>query len=83
MVGPLLTFAFLLLPPMIAFRLSTRFHAVPVIGGLVGAFIAFFGFLLSYSLDWPTSATDAVLGCAMLGAVTSVQWVLRLNRASA
>ena len=79
-VGPLLTFAFLLLPPMIALRLVRRFHAVPVVAGLVGGAIAFLGFVMSYSLDWPTGATDALLGCLLLGAVTLAQWAISLKR---
>ena len=80
-VGPLLTFAFLLLPPMVALRLAGRFHIVPVVAALVGALIGFAGFLLSYSLDWPTGATDALLGCIVLGAVTMAQWLLQMTRA--
>lgn len=78
-VGPLLTFAFLLLPPMVAFRLSNRFNVVPVMAGTIGGLIAFFGFVFSYFLDWPTGATNALLSCLLLGAVTSHQWMLRLK----
>lgn len=79
-VGPLLTFAFLLLPPMVGLRLAARFHIVPVVAGLTGGLIAFCGFLLSYALDWPTGATDALVGCLVLGAVTLGQWALALGR---
>ncbi len=79
--GPLLTFAFLLLPTMVGLRLARRFHAVPVVAALAGGLIALSGFLLSYSLDWPTGATDALLGCLVLGAVTLTQWMFHLARA--
>jgi zinc transport system permease protein len=75
MVGPLLTFAFVLLPPMIAFRLASRFQVVPVMAVLLGAFIAFSGFLVSYEFDWPTGPTDALIGCILLGLVTVSQWL--------
>jgi ABC-type Mn2+/Zn2+ transport system permease subunit len=75
MVGPLLTFAFVLLPPMIAFRLATRFQVVPVMAALLGSLIAFSGFIISYKFDWPTGPTDALLGCILLGLVTVSQWL--------
>ncbi len=82
-VGPLLTFAFLLLPPMVAIRLARRFHAVPVVAGVAGGGVAFLGFLVSYSLDWPTGPTNALLGCVVLGVVTLTQWMLHVKRAKA
>jgi len=75
MVGPLLTFAFVLLPPMIAFRLAPRFQVVPVIAVLFGALIAFSGFIVSYEFDWPTGPTDALIACILLGLVTVCQWL--------
>jgi manganese/iron transport system permease protein len=78
-VGPLLTFAFLLIPPMVAFRVSKRFHAVPLMAASMGGLIAFLGFVSSYFLDWPTGATNALLSCLLLGAVTSYQWLLHLK----
>ncbi|MDX1411590.1 MAG: iron chelate uptake ABC transporter family permease subunit [Nitrospirales bacterium] len=78
-VGPLLTFAFLLLPPMVAFRLSKRFRIVPSMAASFGGLIAFLGFVFSYFLDWPTGATNALLSCLLLGVVTSYQWVLHLK----
>ena len=80
MVGPLLTFAFLLLPPMIAFRMASRFHTMPVVAGLVGALLAFAGFILSYFLDWPTGATDALLACLILGFITIIHWMSQWMR---
>ena len=78
-VGPLLTFAFLLLPPMVAFRVSKSFHVVPLLAGIIGGLIAFFGFVFSYFLDWPTGATNALLSCLLLGSVTSYQWLRHLK----
>ena len=78
-VGPLLTFAFLLLPPLVALRISKRFHVVPGTAAFAGGLVAFFGFVLSYFLDWPTGATNALLSCLLLGAVTSYQWLFQLK----
>lgn len=82
MVGPLLTFAFLLIPTMIAIRLANRFFLVPLLGGIIGAFVAVNGFVVSYFLDWPTGATDAALACILLGMLTLGQWIARHVRPS-
>ena len=81
-VGPLLTFAFLLIPPMIAFQIATRFHAVPPVAAFMGGVIAFAGVLISYFLDWPTAATDALLGCLLLGTISVINGTLSLGRAN-
>ena len=77
MVGPLVTFGFLLLPPMIVIPLITGIHLLPFFAAAIGITIAGSGFLLSYSLDWPTGATDALLGCVLLAIVSTGQWVVR------
>ncbi len=82
MVGPLLTFAFLLLPTMIAIRVASRFFIVPILGGIIGAIIAVKGFILSYFLDWPTGATDSLLACLILALVSLIQWVSRKGNLS-
>ena len=79
-VGPLLTFAFLLIPPMIAFQMAKRFHAVPFVAAPIGGGIAFFGFLGSYFLDWPTGATDALLGGLLLVMISIINWTLTFGR---
>ncbi len=78
MVGPLLTFAFLLLPTMMAIQLAKRFFLVPLLGGILGAGIALVGFIVSFFMDWPTGATDSLLACIFLGVITLGQWLRRL-----
>ena len=77
MVGPLLTFALLLLPVMIAVQLAGRFFMVPILGASIGAFITFNGFIVSYFADWPTGATDALLACVVLAMVSFSRLVFR------
>ncbi len=77
MVGPLLTFAFLLLPTMIAIQLAKSFFLVPLLGGMLGAGVALIGFILSFYMDWPTGATDSLLACLLLGVITLGQWLRR------
>ncbi|GJL55142.1 MAG: membrane protein [Nitrospirales bacterium] len=83
MVGPLLTFAFLLLPVMTAERMAKRFSAMPIIAALLGVIIAFTGFVVSYFLDWPTSATDALVAYIILAMITVVRWMLTKKTAQA
>ncbi len=64
-VGPLVTFGFLLLPPLIARALSRSMVQFAVISCLVGVSSAFAGFCLAYRWDVPVGPTDV----ALLGAV--------------
>jgi manganese/zinc/iron transport system permease protein len=68
-VGPMLTFAFLIIPPLAVRRycrrMSTFFAASAGVGGLSGLA----GFYLSYHLDWPLGPADiAMTGLALLAA---------------
>ncbi len=82
MVGPLVTFGFLLLPPMIAMRMKIGIWVAPVLAAGVGVVIAFSGFLMSYQLDWPTGPTDVLLGCTLLAVVSIGQWCVQKLRSS-
>jgi ABC-type Mn2+/Zn2+ transport system permease subunit len=78
--GPLVTFGFLVAPPLTA-RLLTR-HMLPfslVAAGLGGA-TAFVGFYLAYRFDLPLGATDVTFACVLLLAVAVGQQGLRLVR---
>lgn len=75
MVGPLVTFAFLLLPPMIVLPMISGIHRLPILAATVGALIAGMGFLFSYALDWPTGPTDALLGCLVLSLTATTRWM--------
>jgi len=67
-VGPLVTFGFLLLPPLIAHPFARTMRQFALISSFIGGFAAFFGFALAYHWDFPVGATDIVL----LGAVLVV-----------
>ncbi|HWN94667.1 MAG TPA: metal ABC transporter permease [Methylomirabilota bacterium] len=60
-VGPLVTFGFLLLPPLIARTVSRNMAQLAFIGCLVGALSAFVGFCLAYRWDVPVGPTDVAL----------------------
>ncbi len=81
MVGPLVTFGFLLIPPLLAVRLGVHAYSVPLLASFFGMVIAFMGFILSYLMDWPTGATDALVACILLAVIVSGQKVLGLMAA--
>jgi ABC-type Mn2+/Zn2+ transport system permease subunit len=72
-VGPLVMFGFLIVPPMIAGRLAIGMRNVSIVAALVGAGIALAGFAAAYRLDWPTGPTDVALAGAVLAVVTAGQ----------
>ena len=69
-VGPLVMFGFLIVPPMIGGRLVVGMRSVSIVAALVGAGIALVGFDLAYRLDWPTGPTDVALAGVVLAVVT-------------
>jgi len=75
-VGPLVMFGFLIVPPMIAGRLVVGMRPVSIVAAMLGAGIALAGFAAAYRLDWPTGPTDVALAGAVLALVVAVQTVL-------
>src|SRR5438093_1903394 len=74
-VGPLVMFGFLIVPPMIAGRLALGMRNVSVMAAMLGAGVALVGFAAAYRLDWPTGPTDVALAGAVLAVVTAAQAV--------
>ncbi len=72
-VGPLVTFGFLLLPPMIAYQFARTMRQFALLSSFVGGLAAFAGFAFAYRWDYPVGATDVVL----LGIVLIVAWCAR------
>ena len=72
-VGPLVTFGFLLLPPLIAHQFAATMRQFALMSSAVGGISAFTGFALAYRWDLPVGAMDV----ALLGAVLAVAFVLK------
>jgi ABC-type Mn2+/Zn2+ transport system permease subunit len=72
-VGPLVMFGFLIVPPMIAGRLAIGMRNVSIVAALVGAGIALAGFAAAYRLDLPTGPTDVALAGVVLAVVMTWQ----------
>jgi ABC-type Mn2+/Zn2+ transport system permease subunit len=72
-VGPLVMFGFLIVPPMIAGRLAIGMWNLSVVAAVLGAGVALIGFAVAYRLDWPTGPTDVALAGVVLALVTAGQ----------
>lgn len=79
--GPLVTFGFLVAPPLAA-RLVTR-HMVTfsLVAAALGATTAFVGFVLAYRLDLPLGPTDVTLAVVLLLAIGVGRGLGRMLRA--
>ena len=65
-VGPMLTFAFLIIPPLAARRFCRRMGSFFLISALLGGASGVMGFELSYRLDWPLGPTDIAVAFGLL-----------------
>jgi len=70
-VGPLVVFAFLVLPPLAALRLVRGMVPLSITAAAFGSATALLGFYASYRYDLPLGPTDAVLAAAALGIATA------------
>jgi len=65
-VGPMLTFAFLIIPPLAARRFCRKMTPFFIVSSIIGGFSGAAGFALSYHLDWPLSPTDILVASVIL-----------------
>jgi ABC-type Mn2+/Zn2+ transport system permease subunit len=65
-VGPLVTFGFLVLPVMAASLVARSLRSHAVLSSLAGLIMAGTGFWASYQYDLPLGACVVVFGCALL-----------------
>ncbi len=72
-VGPLVLFGFLVVPPMIAARVVIGIGHLAWIASLVGGGTAFVGFYTAQRLDWPTGPTDVALVCVLFAMTAGIQ----------
>lgn len=79
-VGPLVVFAFLVIPPLAALRLVRGMARISAVAALIGAAAALVGFVLSYRYDLPLGATDAVVVAAFFGVTVALASIARLVR---
>jgi ABC-type Mn2+/Zn2+ transport system permease subunit len=60
-VGPLVTFGFLLVPPLTAHLFARNMRQFALIASALGGITAFIGFCLAYRWDYPVGPTDVAL----------------------
>src|SRR5438874_737170 len=60
-VGPLVTFGFLLIPPLIAHLFARNMHQFALAASGIGGLSAFVGFYIAYTRDYPVGPTDVAL----------------------
>jgi ABC-type Mn2+/Zn2+ transport system permease subunit len=81
MVGPMLTFAFLIVPPLAARRFCKRMWSFFLISSLLGGISGLLGFYVSYNLDWPLGPADIAVSCVLLGFALTVRKGMELKAA--
>jgi ABC-type Mn2+/Zn2+ transport system permease subunit len=70
-VGPLISFGFLLIPPLTAHHIARTMRSFTLLAALIGGIAAFVGFIIAYAWDLPVGPTDVVL----LGALYISTWI--------
>ena len=60
-VGPLVTFGFLIIPPLIAHLFARTMRQLAVLASVIGAVTGFAGFCIAYRADYPVGPTDVAL----------------------
>lgn len=76
-VGPLVTFGYLVIPPLTVHPWARGMRSFLVGGSILGAFSAFGGFWIAYRFDLPVGPTDIVLLGCLLALSTSLRKLIR------
>src|SRR5439155_25481147 len=79
--GPLVTFGFLVVPPLTARLITRHMLTFSLLAAAFGAVTAFVGFYLAYRFDLPLGPTDVALAIVVLllvaglrGAARAIRW---------
>jgi ABC-type Mn2+/Zn2+ transport system permease subunit len=80
-VGPLVTFGFLILPPLIARTFARTMKQFTIVASLVGGLSAIAGFWIAYRWDLPVGPTDVALLGTIYAAVFFVRKIARRSLA--
>jgi len=72
-VGPLVTFGFLLIPPLTAHLFAHNMRQFALIASFLGGITAFVGFWIAYSWDYPVGPTDV----ALLGIIYALAFLVK------
>ena len=78
--GPIVTFGFLVIPPLTARLITRHMLSFSVLASILGATAAFAGFYVAYVVDLPLGPTQVAVAAAMLvvlAAITSLRALAR------
>ena len=75
---PLVTFGFLVIPPLIVHPWAGRMRRFFIGSAILGAASSFIGFWIAYRFDLPVGPTDVALLGVLLGLSRLVRKLLRL-----
>ncbi len=75
-VGPLVTFGFLVVPPLAALPWARGMISLSILASLLGGISAFAGFYLSYTRDLPLGPVVVCLACAVYGISSAARLAL-------
>jgi len=73
--GPLVTFGFLVAPPLTARLLTRHMLSFSLAAAAIGGACAFTGFCLAYRYDMPLGPAEVAVACAVLLVVGAGAWV--------
>lgn len=65
-VGPMLTFAYLIIPPLAVRRFCSKIRSFFILSALTGGISAALGFFVSYQMDWPLGPTEILVASLVL-----------------
>jgi ABC-type Mn2+/Zn2+ transport system permease subunit len=77
-VGPLVTFGFLIIPPLIVHPWAGRMRRFFMLSSILGAACSFVGFWIAYRFDLPVGPTDVALLGVVMGISRGLRKLLRL-----
>jgi ABC-type Mn2+/Zn2+ transport system permease subunit len=77
-VGPLVTFGFLVIPPLIIHPWAGNMRRFFILSGVLGMIASFLGFWIAYHEDLPVGPTDVALLGVLLGVSRALRKLLRL-----
>jgi ABC-type Mn2+/Zn2+ transport system permease subunit len=78
--GPLVTFGFLLAPPLTARLLTRHMLSFSIASALIGGLTAFIGFYCAYRYDWPLGPAEVAVATALLGVTGAMVWLRQALR---
>ncbi len=78
--GPLVTFGFLVVPPLTARLISRHMLTFSLVAAVFGAVTAFWGFYIAYRFDLPLGPTDVALAIVLLVLVAVTRETIRVVR---